>query len=70
MSLGEFDFDAYGTNDMNYESYIVWLFFILGTFITMIVFMNLLIAIMGNTYNEVAIIEEESSLKVPPKTLI
>ena len=50
MSLGEFDYGGYGTGP---DIYIVWIFFVLGTFLMLVVFMNMLIAIMGDTFGAV-----------------
>lgn len=38
-------------------------FFILGTFVIQVVFMNMLIAIMGDTFARVQEVAEESGLK-------
>ena len=59
MGLGEFDMDGYsqGTN-----VYMTWGFFLMGTFLVLVVFMNMLIAIMGDTFGNVQAIQEESAL--------
>lgn len=59
MSLGTFfvsDF-KYGPN-----SEMAWVFFILASFIIQVVFMNMLIAIMGETFSQVREKIEESQL--------
>ena len=53
--LGEFDFDGY---KMGPNVYLAWLFFILATFLVLIVFMNMLIAIMGDTFSQVQEIQD------------
>ena len=60
LSLGEFDLDNY-----NYEGndVIVWIVFIATTFITQITFLNMLIAIMGDTFARVSEVKEQSALK-------
>ena len=59
MSLGEFDYSGYGNGP---DKHVVWLFFILGTYLTLIVFMNVLIAIMGDSYARVSETKEQSAL--------
>ena len=49
LGLGEFDMENFGSQD----AALVWTFFFLATFITQLLFMNLLIAIMGDTFGEV-----------------
>ena len=39
-----------------------WVFFILASFILLVVFMNMIIAIMGETFSQVQSTKEESSL--------
>ena len=59
LALGDFNYGGF----TNYE-YVgeVWIFFIFGTFICLIVFMNMLIAIMGNTFASVMDAQVETSL--------
>lgn len=59
MSLGEFDYSGYGSGP---DSYVAWPFFILGTYLSLIVFMNVLIAIMGDSYGRVSSTKEQSAL--------
>ena len=47
QSLGEFSIDAY--SESTYDRYLLT-FFMLATFMIMIIFMNMLIAIMGDTF--------------------
>ena len=50
MGLGDFVYDNY----IYGESYVlVWCFFLTATFIICVVFMNMLIAIMGDTFGSV-----------------
>ena len=60
LSLGEFDLVNYKGegNDV-----IVWIVFIATTFITQITFLNMLIAIMGDTFARVSEVKEQSALK-------
>ena len=57
VSLGNFNIGSY-SNGAN--SGIIWVFFILASFIIVVVFMNLLISIMGNTLNDVIEVQEQS----------
>jgi hypothetical protein len=50
LGLGEFDLDGYSKGP---DVYFAWGFFILGTFLVLVVFMNMLIAIMGDTFSRV-----------------
>ena len=49
MGLGDFDTDNFGTRDEE----VLWVFFILNSIIVLIVLLNLLIAIMGDTFDKV-----------------
>ena len=49
MGLGDFDTDNFGTRDEE----VLWIFFILNSIIVLIVLLNLLIAIMGDTFDKV-----------------
>ena len=60
MSLGEYDVDNY---KRGVEDRPVWILFIIVTYITQIVFLNMLIAIMGNTYDRVMERVKQASLK-------
>lgn len=59
MALGDFNYGGFTTYAYSGE---VWAFFIFGTFICLIVFMNMLIAIMGNTFSAVMDAQVETSL--------
>jgi len=55
LAMGEFYFESfYGSPDMT----ILWVMWLLGSFILLIVFMNMLIAIMGETFGRVQEIQE------------
>ena len=60
LSLGEFDFGNFRRKS---DDVVVWLLFILSTFIVQILFLNLLIAAMGDTYDKVKDTEHQSALK-------
>ena len=59
LALGEFDLDGYKEGP---DVYIAWFFFVMATYLILIVFMNMLIAIMGETFSQVQSIQEESAL--------
>jgi hypothetical protein len=59
MGLGEFAYDSYSAGPNKGSA---WLMFLLATFITCVVFMNMLIAIMGETFGEVTEKSEQSGL--------
>ena len=50
LSLGEFSSDGFNNHS---QWYLCWIFFILATFFTQITMLNMLIAIMGNTFEMV-----------------
>jgi hypothetical protein len=50
ISIGNFNIDNYSHGD---NSIIIWIFFIMASFIIVVVFMNLLVGIMSNTLNNV-----------------
>ena len=51
ISLGEFSTDDYG-NRGSLQKTVIWILFLSATFFIQITFMNMLIAIMSNTYSE------------------
>lgn len=57
--LGDFAKDNYAISD----PVVVWIMFLLATFLVMLVFMNMLIAIMGETFGRITAIQEQSTLK-------
>ena len=59
ICIGFYDVTGFGNG--HDESYI-WFMFILGTFINLIVFMNMLIAIMAKTFSDVMDNEVESAV--------
>ena len=59
LALGEFDMDGFKKGP---NVYFAWFFFLLGTFLVLVVFMNMLIAMMGETFSKVQLIQEETAL--------
>ena len=59
MCIGIFDVSLLGRGE---DEYYVWAIWLLGTFINLIVFMNMLIAIMSKTFTDVMNNEHLSSL--------
>jgi len=55
LSLGEFDLENFGDNSTDPE---VWMLFLLSTFIAQIMFLNMLIAVMGDTFDKVKEVEK------------
>lgn len=53
--MGEFDVENF---KMEGKDTIIWLIFIATTFITQITFLNMLIAIMGDTFGRVSEVKE------------
>lgn len=58
MALGEFSTDGYKGKD----TYTNWTFFIMASFLVIVVFMNMLIAIMTETFSSVQLIKEENAI--------
>ena len=50
LALGEFSYDNFANEP---QSYMCYMFFVFATFITQIAMLNMLIAIMGDTYERV-----------------
>mmetsp|Transcript_24760 Transcript_24760/g.21981 ORF Transcript_24760/g.21981 Transcript_24760/m.21981 type:complete len:209 (-) Transcript_24760:97-723(-) len=59
MGLGDFITDGFGTRDEEF----LWIFFLLDSLIILIVLLNLVIAIMGDTFDRVQETQENSMLK-------
>ena len=51
MSIGEYQLDAYGETGAQQRRFLAT-FFLLSTFVIMIVFLNMLIAIMGDAFDQ------------------
>ena len=49
LSLGDFSTDEYGAVDG--DDAFIWIFFLCSTFVTQITFLNMLIAMMGLTFD-------------------
>ena len=60
MGLGDFMYDNY---HLGKSSSLVWVFFLSATFIICIVFMNMLIAIMGDTFGTVQEFQVQNGMK-------
>lgn len=56
--LGDFNKDSYSAEDAT----AVWVMFILATIIVQLIFLNLLIAIMGESYSRISAIKQQSTL--------
>ena len=50
LALGEFNFDGFDSHENNA---MVWSIFVLATFFTQITMLNMLIAIMGDTFDKI-----------------
>ena len=59
LAIGDYDTEAFQAEG---GDIILWLLFILATFLTQITFLNLLIAIMGDTFDRVSEVKEQSAL--------
>ena len=59
ITLGDFSTNKF----LGLNSEFIWLLFFLATFLLQIVFLNMLIAIMGNTFQYVLDNKQESSMK-------
>lgn len=62
LALGEFGTDNFSA-DGSPNSTIIWCLFILATFITQITVLNMLIAIMGDTFDSVTENQEQAAMK-------
>jgi len=60
MGLGEFAYDGYSYGPNKYSA---WSMFLMATFLTCVVFMNMLIAIRGETFGAVTEKAEQNGLK-------
>jgi hypothetical protein len=59
LGLGEFNMDPFSESPYGL---LMWVMFILATIIIMLCFLNMVIAIMGNTFGEVSENWERSAL--------
>jgi hypothetical protein len=62
LALGEFDDDAYTIGDGSQTS-LLWVFFIIASFFLLIHLLNMLIAIMGETFSENNQFKEKQKVK-------
>ena len=60
LALGEYDFENFG---LNQKDPAVWILFLIATFASQIVILNMLIAIMGDTFNRVSDSKKQGMLK-------
>ena len=60
IGLGEFGLDNFNAGN---DTFLVWTFFILATLVTQLIFMNLLIAIMGDTFDRVQEVMAQAAVK-------
>ena len=58
IGLGDFDFDGFGY-DYTASLYVLWFF---GPFVIQIIFLNMLIAIMGDTFDKVTEKRQQAAL--------
>ena len=66
LALGEFSTDSYAEEGTDV---IIWIVFIITTFITQVTFFNMLIAIMGDTFARVSEVKDQSALSEKLKIL-
>ena len=66
LALGEFSTDSYAEEGTDI---IIWIVFIITTFITQVTFFNMLIAIMGDTFARVSEVKDQSALSEKLKIL-
>lgn len=62
LGLGEFDPSPFKTNSGEFSGDVQWYLFIGATFVTNIVFLNMLIAIMQNTFDKITEKKERNGL--------
>ena len=62
VSLGEFEIPTENFADSDMHNF-VYFFFVLATFLTTIIMLNMIIAIMARTYDNETAIEDQSALK-------
>lgn len=60
LSLGEFNLDSFANGP---QTYMCYFFFIMATFLTQITFLNMLIALMGDTFDRVIELRPVASRK-------
>ena len=59
LSLGEFDLENFG---LDRKDPVVWVLFLLSTFISQILFLNMLIAVMADTFEKQRELQSQSAL--------
>ncbi len=60
MAIGEYSTDSFTLGN---DNDLLWAFFILTTFMLAIVMLNMLIAMMGQSYDKMSLVAEASMLK-------
>ena len=71
LTLGDFQLDNFGKYEekgLIFEFYYIWFIFIFGSLFLLIVLLNLLIAIMGSTYENVQ--NQLQNLSIREKVLL
>ena len=58
-AIGDYETDGFKTDG---GDVIIWILFIMATFISQVTFLNMLIAIMGDTFDRVSEVKEQSAL--------
>ena len=66
LALGEFDIENFG---LNRKDPVVWVLFLLSTFISQILFLNMLIAVMADTFEKQRELQSQSALNEKIKLL-
>ena len=66
LSLGEFDLENFG---LDRKDPVVWVLFLLSTFISQILFLNMLIAVMADTFEKQRELQSQSALNEKVKLL-
>ena len=62
MGLGEYE-NFVGSFDKSNQSAMLWVYFIMATFLTQIIFINTLIAILADTYGRIMDQKQKFALK-------
>ena len=64
MALGEFDFESYAVTREPIDTFLAWLVFFVATIISQIIILNMLIAIMSNTFEKVMEMQTQWNLRL------
>lgn len=60
LGLGEFETDGFESSN---QTVMLWVWFVLATFLTQIIFINTLVAILANTYTKIMEQKQKYALK-------